>query len=267
MAFFLLQVLSGVVMGIAAGLSQKRNPGQPGPDMATMVMLVLFLMAVLSVLLVFAFTRFIDKRPFKTLGFGWKEYRDDAWIGLLLAPAILGIGTLVLFFTGHLRWNDAIFDGAEFFMSIVLMMMIAAGEELVFRGYLLHNLMESMNKWAAFGITTLLFTVAHIANPSITPVAIINVMLGGALLSINYIYTRNLWFCFLFHFSWNFLQGPVLGYEVSGVELQSILQVELSGNPLVTGGQFGFEGSIVNTLLSLISLLLLYVLYEKKYPK
>ncbi len=112
---------------------------------------------------------------------------------------------------------------------------------MVFRGYILNNLMESMNKWAALGVSAGLFTMAHGSNPGISFIAVINLALAGLLLGVNYIYTRNIWFGICFHFSWNFLQGPVLGYQVSGLPLQSVLQPSLQGPWWLTGGSFGIE--------------------------
>jgi membrane protease YdiL (CAAX protease family) len=145
------------------------------------------------------------------------------------------------------------------------MLIVAIGEELVFRGYLLNNLMESLNKYIALVISAAVFALVHGTNPDITDLATLNLFLGGCLLGINYIYTRNLWFAILFHFTWNFFQGPVYGFKVSGLHLPGILQQELHGNPIFTGGAFGFEGSVVATVLCCSCLFLLFLAYEKKY--
>jgi membrane protease YdiL (CAAX protease family) len=145
--------------------------------------------------------------------------------------------------------------------------MIALAEEIVFRGYILKNLMRSVNKWMALGISAILFAMAHWGNPGMTPVAAVNLLLGGLLLGINYIYTRNLWFAISFHFSWNFFQGPVLGYEVSGLPLHNVLQPDLKGPWWITGGSFGFEGSFITTCLFIAALLLLYTVYEARSRK
>ena len=90
-------------------------------------------------------------------------------------------------------------------------------------------------------------------------------MLFRSLLGINYIYTKNLWFGILLHFSWNFFQGPLLGFEVSGLPLQSLLQHDIQGSELLTGGKFGFEGSLVATVLLTMAIVILAWVYEKKY--
>ena len=58
-----------------------------------------------------------------------------------------------------------------------------------------------------------------------------------------------------FHTVWNWLQGMVLGFDVSGLEFnQSVLTtVRTTGShPWLTGGTFGAEGSIISTIVLVI---------------
>jgi Predicted metal-dependent membrane protease len=228
---------------------------------------VILLSAVLAIGLSAGFRKFVDRRSVESMGFQWRRYQHHAAVGFLLGPALLGVGTLILYFTKSLQWNNVQFHAGDLFISLVLMMLVALGEEMVFRGYVLRNLMKSLNKWVALAITALLFSLAHIGNPGITAPAVINLFLGGVLLGMNYIYTRNLWFALMFHLSWNYLQGPVLGYAISGVPLQSVLEVEMRGPGWVTGGAFGFEGSVVATGVMVVAIGLLYWVYERKYNR
>jgi membrane protease YdiL (CAAX protease family) len=264
LAFLGCAVLAGFVTNILIQ-APGTAPAKGGPA-GYAAILSLFIIEITGILLTVIFRRFIDRRPLVTLGFQWQQYEHDGYTGFCLGPALLGTGTLLLFATKNLEWSDASFQPSDIFIAVVLMMMIALSEEMVFRGYILNNLMESVNKWAALGISAALFAVAHGSNPGITSVAAVNLWLGGLLLGINYIYTRNLWFGMLFHFSWNFFQGPVLGYEVSGMPLQSILQPDITGPWWLTGHPFGFEGSFIATCLFMLALLTLYTVYEKKYP-
>jgi uncharacterized protein len=222
---------------------------------------------VVSLLTVFLFRKFIDRKSFMSLGLSLSNSLKDAGTGFFLAPAMLGIGTLILFLSKHLHWMDLIFDGRQLFIGFGIMLMVAIGEEIVFRGYILNNLMDSFNKWIALVISALLFTLFHLNNPGINIIPVINIFLAGVLLGINYVYTRNLWFAILFHLSWNFFQGPLLGYKVSGVNLPSFLQTDLSGDLMLTGGNFGFEGSVFDLGITVISILLLLLVYERKYAK
>ena len=265
-AYLTMLVIIALAAGTALGIKliTSGNTGQ-AVNTENLTILILFLDSVLAIALVYVFRRYIDRRSFSSIGFSWHPFRQDAWVGFLLAPAILGLGSMILFFNQNLQWTDIVFNTGDFFIALILTLAIALGEEITFRGYLLNNLLESFNKWTALGISALIFTAAHAANPNINFVAIINLLMGGVLLGFNYIYTRNLWFSVFFHFSWNFFQGPVLGYEVSGIGLQSLLEQQLTGSALLTGNSFGFEGSLLSILLILPALFVLFFVYEKRY--
>jgi hypothetical protein len=84
---------------------------------------------------------------------------------------------------------------------------------------------------------------------------------------MNYIFTKNLWFGIFFHFGWNFFQGSVLGYNVSGTGIEqgsSILQQTVIGEKFFTGGNFGFEGSVICTILSLAMFIIISSTYSRK---
>ena len=126
--------------------------------------------------------------------------------------------------------------------------------------------MQSVNKWIALAVSALLFVFVHTGNPGVqdSVLPMIELFIGGLMLGINYIYTKNLWFGILLHFGWNFFMGPVLGYEVSGINMQSVLQQNISGPELWTGGAFGFEGSVLSMIFNLAVMLLLVWVYERK---
>ncbi len=223
----------------------------------------------ITTILVFVITwlcmKFIDRLQFQELGFGLKEYSNEAGIGFFTAVFLLGLGTLILIATHHLTINGAKFDFKPFGLQFLLMILVAFNEEVIFRGYVLRNLMQSVNKWVALLISALLFALVHLGNPDITVIAVVNVFLAGLLLGINYVYTRNLWFGIVLHFTWNFMQGAIMGYDVSGFKLPGIFSQTLFGPVYITGGEFGFEGSVVCTALLLVATVVFYVVFEKRY--
>lgn len=245
--------------------------------------LMLLLECVIALLSVWIFRVFIDRKSISSLGFDTEGYQAERLTGLFLGPALLGTSALLLLFSGHLQWTDIIFNGQSLMISLGMMVLIAFSEELVFRGYILGNLLETSfigkgpygspaagnsqgaNKWIALAISALLFAAFHLTNPGMDSVAFANIFLAGILLGINYIYTRNLWYSLLLHLSWNFFQGPVLGFRVSGLNLSSLLQAETKGDSLLTGGEFGLEGSILNTAVSITAILILAWAFERKY--
>ena len=206
------------------------------------IILTVAIAGIMVIALTVIFRRFIDRRSVKSMGFHWSPYQANAFTGFNLGITLLGTATLLLYATGNLVWEKAHVNPGDLTKGFILMALIALIEEIVFRAYILNNLLESLQKWVALGVSAAMFTLAHGSNPGISTVAISNLFLAGALLGINYIYTRNIWFAVFFHFSWNFIQGPVLGYTVSGLPLQGILQPEIKGPWWVTGGSFGLDG-------------------------
>jgi len=221
---------------------------------------------VVSLTTVGLFRTFIDRRSMASLGLQLSGFTQESIIGFFTGPALMGLLALLLMATGRLQWVDITFDPSTLFISLGMVVLIAFSEELVFRGYVLSNLLDSFsNKWVALLLSALCFAIFHFSGPGITPLAFANLFLAGVLLGVNYIYTRNLWFSFFLHLSWNFFLGPILGSHISGLSMPTLLVTEIKGDWLVTGGDFGIEASVINTALSLIAILVLALAFERKY--
>lgn len=160
----------------------------------------------------------------------------------LLFSAIVGIAALLgaYFIVG---WGG---------MSNWLMLLFTAGitagfvEEFIFRGILLRWIEEFAGSWAALFITSALFGLAHISNDNATwfssfTIAVeAGLMLGGA-----YMLTRSLWVPIGLHFGWNMTQGLVWDVPVSGNDVDGLVDARLVGDPLISGGAFGLEASVI----------------------
>jgi len=217
------------------------------------------------VLMVWIFRIVIDKQSFFSLGFAWKGYQIDAWTGFFSAVMILFLGSMILVANQNLYFTNAFFNPVDFAAGIALFVIVALIEEIVFRGYLLNNLLESMHPWWALILTAALFAFLHTQNNYVTILSVVNLFIAGLVLGVNYIYTKNLWFAIFFHFGWNFFQGSVLGYKVSGIETgSSIMQQSLVGSATLNGGSFGFEGSIICTVLLSLMLLIFAWRFSRK---
>jgi membrane protease YdiL (CAAX protease family) len=226
----------------------------------------IFTYCLLSLIMIgfaYLFRRIVDKQRFFTLGFDWKNNQSYGFTGFFLGVLLLCAGSIILVLLNCLFFTGVEFDGSKLFYSLILFIIVAFTEEIAFRGYILNNLLQSMNKWVALALSSLAFALFHATNPGANILPIINVFAAGMLLGINYIYTKNLWFGILFHFSWNYFEGPVLGYEVSGFSASGFFQQTLSGPELLTGGDFGFEGSIVCLAVISIATVLLAWHYGK----
>jgi membrane protease YdiL (CAAX protease family) len=222
---------------------------------------VILLLLVISLLLTYGFVRWVDRRSFLSLGLSVRGRGREAIAGGALAIFIVCASTVLLKVTDHLRWMDILFDPKALFIAFGSVLLAAFYEELVFRGYILSNLMESFPKWMALTISALLFMLFHWTAIGFFP--LVNHLILGFILGLNFIYTRNLWFSICFHVGWKFFEGPVLGFSADE-SFQTLLQTELTGDEKITGGGSGLEGSVILTAVSLLSLLALYLIYQRK---
>jgi membrane protease YdiL (CAAX protease family) len=259
-----LIVYSFQVFGDAM-MSQFRAGTERGDESVLSFAILYALMGLSIFVITWLMRKFLDKKTFFSLGFTLKGYSNEAGLGFFAALAILGIGSIILIATGYITFISATFDIPPLLLAVAVMAIVAFVEELLFRGYLLNNLLQSMNKWLALVISSVLFAIFHLGNPDATLFAIINISLAGILLGLNYIFTKNLWFGICFHFAWNYFQGPVLGYDVSGLKLTSVVQQTITGPPVWTGGAFGFEGSLLCPLLFVIAIAIFSFLFIKRY--
>jgi membrane protease YdiL (CAAX protease family) len=199
---------------------------------------------------IWVFRKFIDKKSIISLGFKIKGRLKDIVAGFLLGFILLLLGFLILYFTNQLEVTGITYSTKAILGSLILFIIVAVVEESMMRGYILNNLMESLkNKYISLLISAVIFALFHGINPNITILGFINLIFAGLALGITYVHTKNLWFPIFLHISWNFFQGPIFGFEVSGLNIKSIINHNVFGSDLITGGKFGFEGSILLTIL------------------
>jgi membrane protease YdiL (CAAX protease family) len=259
--FVIVYVLLLAVTAIAAGFLVVLLPGNTIP----FVYLGLFVQVMVGAGLVFLFRKMFDKATVKSLGLPIKNHSSEALIGLVSGVYLCHIIAVVLWLMQLLEWT---LDESSLFSllpSLLLLFLVAFVEELVFRGYILNNLLQSLNQKNALLLSALIFAAAHSWNPEFNLTAFVNILLAGLLLGVNYIFSRNLWFGILLHLSWNFVQAPVLGFKVSGLELPSLFEQNIKGSILLTGGEFGLEASWLTALAFGIMIPIFYLLFQKKY--
>ena len=85
-------------------------------------------------------------------------------------------------------------------------------------------------------------------NPHVSALAKVNILLAGLLLGGVFVLTGRLWMPWTLHVSWNVCQGMLLGLPVSGLAMPSLFRLRLVGSDLATGGAFGLEGGLWNTV-------------------
>lgn len=215
-------------------------------------------------LLTLLFRKHVDRKSILSLGFQNLRTCKDIFFGFLLGFIFISSGFIILLLTGYISIDKISPDSRFLSGSLILCLLISWIEELSFRGYILNNLAGIYHPYKALIVSSILFAIFHIPNPGISLLAFTNLFLAGILLGIVYIYTKTIWFALSLHFSWNFFQGPVFGFKVSGIEMNGLFIQRLKGVDIITGGEFGFEGSLLCSFLIILSILALDRFYNKR---
>lgn len=199
-------------------------------------------------------------------GLSLKGHSHELWAGIGVATGLYATGFLLTLMTGSITITGIHFHSFALLQTWVFFFFVAMFEETMCRGFLLGRMMDAgVDKFVALILSSALFSLLHLANPGFTALPFANLLLAGILLGSAYIYTRNLWFAITLHWFWNWLQGPILGFEVSGNKFgESLLTLDTTDNTLLNGGPFGFEGSLVCTVLMLASIFLIIRYYERR---
>lgn len=222
--------------------------------------------------------RFLDKRPLPEFGLrldrGW--WLDLAF-GLLLGALLMSGVFLVELLAGWVSVSGALQASrdASFFPAILVpaafFVCIGIYEELVSRGYQITNLAEGLN-YSGLGaraavllawlLSSAFFGILHAFNPGATVVSTFNIMLAGLLLGTGYVLTGQLAIPIGLHITWNFFQGNVFGFPVSGIRTigATFVEVKQGGPALFTGGAFGPEAGLLGLGAMVVggSLIVLY---------
>ncbi len=218
--------------------------------------------------IIYLFRKRVDHRDFLGNWFTIRNYKLDLPVGFAIGAVLIIIGSFILGQSGLIELTPGALSISLFFQYLLMFLIGALLEEIVFRGYILENLLEDMHPILAVLISSLLFMLLHLSNPNLEALSMVNLALAGIMMSASFVYTKNLWFPLGLHWAWNFFQGPIFGYEVSGLFTQSFFHQEIKSNfELFTGGEFGFEGSLLATILMVLTTFFIYRFYFNKSKK
>ncbi|MBA4601941.1 CPBP family intramembrane glutamic endopeptidase [Thermoactinomyces mirandus] len=206
-----------------------------------------------TTLFVFAWVYLVEKRPVSTIGFTRKGALKKYIAGWIWGFSLISLPVLFLVITGFLT-----LDLGKINLSLILILLISfisfavqgAAEEIVVRGWLLPVMAVRSPLWVAVVTSLLFFAVMHLLNNDITILSFFNIMLFG-LFAIGHVLNEgSLWGICAIHSVWNWAQGSVYGFAISGQRLtEPLLKPTVHGPDLIHGGPFGIEGSIFTSIV------------------
>lgn len=210
--------------------------------------------------------RCIEKRKLATMGLCKKhavtEYLLGLGIGLAMFSAVFGLSVAF----GGYRVTGLVLNSSGVALLILTFfgfVIQGAAEELLVRGYFATSLGTKAPVWIAVIESSLMFALMHGTNSGMGFLPFLNITLCGVFFCCYMLKRNSIWGACAIHTMWNFTQGCVFGLNVSGLKgISTILGSEMTGfNRLLTGGEFGPEGSLCTTLVMLAAIAA--VLYMK----
>lgn len=216
--------------------------------------------------------KFIDKNKICTLGIPTSprkivvDYLKGIVFGLLMIGSVYAL--LVLTGKAEITGFGVPSELIVLFIADVLMWLPqGASEELMFRGYMMPRIGARFGTAFAVFFSSLLFGVFHAANVGFTFLALINLTLIAVSFALICLYNENIIMTCAMHTFWNFAQGNLFGLQVSGNEsAAAIIHTKyVEGvSDIWTGGDFGPEGGLFVTLVSLVVIGIMSVLLIRK---
>jgi membrane protease YdiL (CAAX protease family) len=204
----------------------------------------------------------IFKRSVSALGFRWDQAGSLFGRGWLMSLIMIAPGFLLLWITGQLKLLSPTWSFSYFIGFILFFFIQSTGEEVMTRAILIPTIEKRLGILIAVIISGSFFAFLHVWNDHFSWIGFMNILLGGAIMAILFVVYRNLWICMGYHAGWNFIQGSLFDFNVSGMDVYSFIQWTPVGYPRLTGADFGYEGSVLAILLQ--GILLAYLIRNHK---
>ncbi|MBF1715824.1 CPBP family intramembrane glutamic endopeptidase [Streptococcus parasanguinis] len=228
----------------------------------------LFSFVIILFLFIF-WVKVIEKNALSSLGFVKRNWLKYLGWGIMFSLVQMGVIALIYQISGigSFELNELSLEPILFILGLFPFWLLQGGtEEVATRGWLLTRIAARTNLPLAIAISSSLFGILHMGNAGVTFLSVLNIILDGVLAGLFFIYTDSIWLVVAQHGTWNYVQGNLLGFQVSGTGADaSIFSFTMGSGPdWLTGGTFGAEGSIITTLVLLVSLVIVYRLGERK---
>lgn len=234
-----------ILIGIVAGLL-----GLTGEALSIFDQIFNYILITASVYIA---RRWLDKRSFESLGL---KINRQAFVDILAGIGItflqMGFIYVLMVTLGWLTFEGFAwqFDPMatvvqNTLLFFVIFIFVGWNEELLSRGYHLQTIASGLNLFWGVVISSAVFGLLHLGNPNATWISAAGIFFAGVFLAYGYIRTKQLWLPIGLHIGWNFFEGVVFGFPVSGLDIYPLTRVQVHGPELWTGGAFGPEAGLI----------------------
>lgn len=217
---------------------------------------------------IFLARRFLDKRSITSMGLQIDPLivSQDILAGIGITFAQMGAIYAVMSAAGWITfegfaWN---FDPISTVLTnvgvyFIVFIFVGWNEELLSRGYHLQTIASGTNLMWGVLISASVFGFMHWGNPGATWVSTAGIFFAGIFLALGYLRTGRLWLSIGLHIGWNFAEGVIFGFPVSGLDIYPLTRIQVLGPELWTGGAFGPEAGLIVLPALLLGAGLIYI--------
>ncbi len=204
------------------------------------------------------------KRPLSDMGLcSIRNHAKELLVGLIFGAISMSLVFLLLIFTKSAEvevWTP--YFSSDTITYLILFILVGFAEEIYGRGFIMSTLKQTKSIPVVVIVSAVIFALLHSNNSGIGFVPYINLTLIAVLFAYIYIKSGNIWMCIGYHITWNYFQGNVFGFLVSGMNTRGIITTIYKENTILNGGEFGPEGGLIVTAIILIGFLFVKLFYK-----
>ena len=233
-------------------------PSTLTPIGSALYLLVFFAITLLPTgILLVLWLLLVEKRSIRTLGFEKPAALKKFLRGLAAGTILFTVVVLLIALPGYLNTRS---QDSSLPVLIIAVLIALPGwilqsslEEMVMRGWLMPVIGARKSTWLALLISSMIFALLHLLNPDVSLLSTVNIALAGLMFALLVLCEGGIWGACGLHSAWNWAQGSLFGFPVSGNLLQSpsLWMLVENGPDIITGGNFGPEGGVISTIVLL----------------
>ena len=216
---------------------------------------------------IFLVRRLLDKRTISSLGFTINiQLLWDVLTGIGITFVMMGTIFSAMLLLGWSKFESFAWQTESIFNVIAntatflaIFIFVGWNEELLSRGYHLQTIASGTNLFWGVLISSSIFGLLHLGNPNATWVSAAGIFFAGLFLAYGYARTKQLWLSIGLHIGWNFFEGVIFGFPVSGLDIYPLTHIQVFGPEIWTGGAFGPEAGLIVLPALVLGAVLIYL--------
>lgn len=253
-AFFVQFIIIGIIFS-------------PSEDEYIKIRIASFLTKIGTIIIAVLFTKYIDKKSLSFLGIKFEKNKSIKLfgIGCLISLCMLTFIDIIAYYFKFVEDGYFNFSGKILYMGIFVFfihtLFTGISEEMLFRGYILGNLLAEYNEFKAVIISAALFTVIHISSV-LKIIDYLDIFLMGIILAELFIISKSLYLPIAVHFLSDFIQEEIFMVEAVNSNPYAVMKFNIKNNLVINGSILGAKIEFLFVISEIIILIFIYF-YKK----